>query len=166
MMRLVGAALVLAAAVGLSFWQAARQQRQLQLLNDLITALAALQRELSCRALPWSQACGIAAEQGGLAADMLYLAGKCSAELGAAAAWRLGLQKVAPQLPAEAVAALEQLAASLGCSDMPEQLAAFTAARQRLQAAYAEARQKTQQNRRIVLQMGWSLGLLLVLIFW
>jgi hypothetical protein len=49
---------------------------------------------------------------------------------------------------------------------MPEQLAAFAAARQRLQAAYAEARQKTQQNRRIVLQMGWSLGLLLVLIFW
>jgi len=69
-------------------------------------------------------------------------------------------------LTADAVAALMDLAAALGRRDPAAQLAALTAARQRLEAARGEERQQMLQKRRITLHLGWSLGLLLVLIFW
>ncbi|MBR6823476.1 MAG: stage III sporulation protein AB [Firmicutes bacterium] len=166
MLRLLGAALVLVGGWGLGAWAVARRQRRLQLMQDIGSALAALQREISCRALPWPQACRIAAEAAGTAREMLLCAASGSCERAAGEAWRSAVAPYIPHLPAEAVAALQDLAAALGRSDLAEQLAALTAARQRLEAARGEERQICLQKRRITLHLGWSLGLLLVLIFW
>lgn len=171
MMALVGAALVLGAAVGcFQSLRLALSAREQELLSWL-AAVRLLNREITYGVLPLPRVCGALAEQAGGVAGQFFAAAaerlqaaEDAPVVNLAALWRdlLAEQGAAWHLLAADMAALRDLGAGLGQSNLGGQKKLLALTEERLSQLAAESAARYLRLSRLLSGLGWCCGLLLI----
>ncbi len=170
MLKFLGAIMIVVACAFLGILAAKSLEGRCILLRGLQEGLIALRREISYANTHLSRALKIASASAGQGEALFSLAAQrlSSGEgISADEAWRgameeFGLQK---KLENEEKEILEAFGAGLGLSDTYDQINRLELCRQRLALAEGNANQKWQKLGRVWLNLGWSVGIILALLF-
>ena len=166
--RLIGAALILLAGLGLGLQLCALRRRQLATLRELETALGLLQSELETSVRPTAQLCAVllARSCGETRAffqtveDSLPLLGeKCFEEL-----WTAAAESCLGHLRREDRQSLERLGQSLGRYELSRQLQALTLCREELQRSWEQGCTALPEQNRLTVGFGLAGAAMLLIL--
>ena len=167
MLRLLGAALLVAGCGGLGFSAAGRLARRVGVLRALLGALEGMERELSFRLTPMPELLERAAESPPPAGELFA---RCRArldELGErplSQLWRESVEDTPLGLTGPALLALEELGDVLGRYDGEEQRAALARTRAELGRALEQAREESEKQGRMYRALGLTAGAMLAIL--
>ena len=167
-MRLLGALLILSAAVGIGLHFMSLSRSRLRALEDFDAALCLMRGELSLRNSPLPEVLEkLSQDSAGQArlffmtlSDSLPLLGTCPFSR----LWETTLQKSCPVLPETARRELIRLGNSLGRYDLERQLSELAAVQQRLEQIALQAAREYAQIRKLGPGLGAASGLLLAIL--
>lgn len=167
MMKLVGAALVVAGCGAMGLGAVRRLDGRVRDLRELAAGLEALQRELCWRLAPLPEALKEAAgETHGRAAQFFDQCAQGAGTLGHPfqQIWQEGLERCPLQLDREDQGVLEQLGPVLGRYDADSQRQAIEGAAAGLTRRQAQAVEDRRRLGRVYAVLGMTAGLLLVVL--
>lgn len=168
MMRLIGAALLVAGSAALGFGAVGRLDGRVRDLQGLLAGVEALQRELGWRLADLSEALELAAgAAGGRPARFFRLCAGGAAQLEGRSfrqVWQQGLDRCQLRLDRADREPVEQLGAVLGRYDGDSQRQALESAAARLELRRAAAAEDRKRLGRVYGVLGMTAGLFLVIL--
>lgn len=170
MLKLLGAFLVIAACAAGGMLASKSLERRCRILRGLQEGLLALKREISFSNSRLSQAMAAAAVSAGQSYELFQLTGEKLTEgqgISAGEAWQEALKEFAfdTVLEREELEVLQSFGVGLGLSDINDQINRLELCRQRLESIEKNAELQWQKLGKVWRNLGWSLGIVLALLF-
>lgn len=168
--KLLGAALVVAAGAGVGWQQAARLERRVRELRSLTLALRVLEKEIAVGATPLplalERAAGVA--EPAVARLLRVASGRISDGSGRSTqvAWEEALRAVPLCLAPPDLEVLHGLGVTLGTCGRADQIRHISLVRERLAASEQAARDEEQRQGRLYRYLGVLVPLALLLVVW
>lgn len=168
--KLLGAALILAAGAGLGWQMAARLEHRVRELRSLSLSLRVLEKEVAVGATPLPVALERSAQVAEPAVGRLFreTAARLSDGKGRTArqAWEEALGEVPLSLGTPDLEVLRSLGVTLGASGRADQARHISLTRERLAAREQAARDEEQRQGRLYRYLGILVPLALILALW
>jgi len=169
-LKFLGAALFLAAGIGLGWQSAARLEHRVRELRSLVVSLRVLEKEVAVGATPLP----VALERSAQVAEpsVARLLGEVAARLSdgsgrtARQAWEEALGQVSLSLAAPDLEVLRGLGVTLGSSGRADQVRHISLTRERLAAREQAAREEEQRQGKLYRYLGVLVPLALLLALW
>lgn len=170
MLKLIGAVLIIISCSAGGVFASKGMERHCRVLRGIQEGLLALKREISFNNSRLSQAMVNSAKAAGISGDLFSATGQKLLEgrgISAGDGWQEALEEfnLVNRLEEDEMEVLKAFGSGLGLSNIDDQISRLELCRQRLESIEKNAENQFQKLGKVWRNLGWSLGVVLALLF-